>query len=189
MSEPEATLHIRLNERSLQTLKDRARSRQLPLSAYTAMILRYLALLDEPIDRILLATRPDPQELYVSASLPSLLRSRWSSRSERCPCSLATFAGICIGRFLERSVRDPGDLDMLCHLGELLDRKPLLSDTDLEAVIRRAIHTPVARMPAPYQVRWYHARLQPWLAVVEWQGQPLPFTTEQVTAILGRIRR
>jgi hypothetical protein len=189
MSEIETTLHIRLTERSLRALKDRARLRRTSLTSYTATILRYLTLLDEPAHTFDANTLIAPQDLYVSTALPPLLRQRVVSRSENCPCSLANFAGLWIGNYLERFEQDPVDLNMMGHLGELLDRKPLLSEMDLEAVIRLAADSPIARMPASYQVGWYHARLRPLLPRIEWQGQPLSFTAEQIAAILTRLNR
>jgi hypothetical protein len=185
----ETSLHIRLNERSLGTLKERARSRRMPLPSYAVMILRYLTLVEKP-DAMIDATRlEETQELYISASLPSLLHARLISCSQRFPCSLATFAGFWVRDFLARFDRDPGDLNMMCHLGELLDRKERLSEGDLEAVIRLAAGTAVARMPVPYQVQWYHTRLRPWITEVESQGQPIPFSKEQISIILARINR
>jgi hypothetical protein len=186
MSDFTTRLHIRLDERSLKDLKHRANERHMPLPAYTARILRYLALLDVPPPSNPPSLHDTP-ELYVTTSLPAHLRSRLITLSERCQCSLASFAGIWISGFLERFTQDPADLDMLCHLGELLERRSLLSETDLEAIVRLATATSVSRMPAPYQVRWYHARLRPLLPMIEWRGQARPFTPEQVAAILTRI--
>jgi hypothetical protein len=185
----QTSLHIGLNESSLRTLKDRASSRRISLPSYAAMILRYLTLVEKPHAMIDATRLAETQELYISASLPSLLHARLISCRQRSPCSLATFAGLWVRDFLERFDRDPGDLNMMCHLGELLDRKALLSESDLEAVIRLAAGPAISRMPVPYQVRWYHARLRPWISEVEWQGQPIPFSTEQVTIILARINR
>jgi hypothetical protein len=185
----DTNLRIRLNETSLRTLKERARSRRMPLPSYAAMILRYSTLVGKPHAMIDATKLAEPQELYISASLPSLLHARLISCSQRSPCSLATFAGVWVTDFLERFDRDPGDLNMMCHLGELLDRKTRLSDGDLEAVIRLAADTAIARMPVPYQVQWYHARLRPWIKEVESQGKAIPFSTEQITNILARINR
>jgi hypothetical protein len=189
MPELDATLHIRLDARSLQTLKQRARARSLPLASYAAMILRYLTLLKDPTESINPSTPPDSEDLYVSAALPGSLRARLIVHSGRSRSSLASFAGSWIVQFLDQYARDPMDLAMMCHLGELLDRKGLLSDQDLEAVVRLAADTSVSRMPAAYQVKWYHARMKPLIQQVSWQGQESAFTPEQVAALLARISR
>lgn len=188
MSHAQTTLHIRLDERSLQALKHRARLRRTSLTSYTGTILRYLTLLDEPTQAVDATPLSNTQELYVATPLPPLLRQRLVSRSVDCPCSLATFAGLWIARYLERFEQDPGDLNMMCHLGELLERKPLLSEIDLEAVIKLAADSAIARMPTPYQVGWYHARLRPLLSMVEWQGRTISFAPEHVATILTRLK-
>lgn len=187
MSPAQTTLHIRLDEKSLRALKHRARLRRTSLTSYTATILRYLTLLDEPAHTVDATPLNNSQELYVATPLPPLLRQHLVARSVNCPCSLATFAGLWIGRYLERFEQDPGDFSMMCHLGELLERKPLLSENDLEAVIKLAADSPIARMPTAYQVGWYHARLRPLLSMIEWQGRTISFAPDQIATILTRL--
>jgi hypothetical protein len=189
MSDAQTTLHIRLDEQSLQALKHRARLRRTSLTSYAASILRYLTLLDEPNHTVHATQFNNTPELYVATPLPPLLRQRLVSQSVNCPCSLATFAGLWIGHYLERFEQDPGDLNMMCHLGELLERKPVLSEIDLEAIIQLAADSAIARMPTAYQVGWYHARLRPLLSMVEWQGRTISFAPEHVATILTRLKR
>jgi hypothetical protein len=190
MSDTESILHIRLDEGSLRVLKDRARLRQLDLSAYVAMILRYRLLLEhEPTPALPQPPASPGQDIYFTTPLPLPLRSQLARRSDQSPHSLAAFVGIIITGFLDRFDRDPGDLEMISGLAERLDHQRPLTDTDLETVIRLAAHAPVGRMPIAYQIRWYHARLQPLVPTVHWQGQTLELRTDHVHAILTRIQR
>jgi hypothetical protein len=188
MAHPASNLHVRLSERSVSELKTRASLRGSAPGDYVAMILRY---------RAVVGAEPRPgnpfddqasDKLYFVTPLPATLRARLTFWSERCQRNLSSFAGSLIEDFIERHERDPGDFEMLCQLGELLERNQAITDDDLETMIRRAADGAVSRMPLAYQVRWYHSRLQPPLGAPERGAATRELTTEQVDGILARIR-
>jgi hypothetical protein len=188
MAPPASNLHVRLSERSITALKARASQRGSAAWHYVTMILRYRAVVGTE------ARSVDPfgvqmsEKLYFVTPLPATLRARLTIWSKHCQSNLSAFAGSLIEDFIERHERDPGDFEMLCQLGELLERNQAITDDDLEAMIRRAANGAVSRMPLAYQVRWYHSRLQPPLGAPEYGAATRELTTEQVASILARVR-
>jgi hypothetical protein len=188
MSDSASMVHLQLREHALHALKARAAGLGLSPDSYTEMILRYVSLEAHPGVDAHLPEGPVVDALYFSAPVAPPLREALCRLSDRRHSNLAVFAGAVLEQFFEKHERDPTDLEMLCELSLRLEQKPVLSETDLEAVIRSALTGAVGRMPAAYQVHWLENRLRPWHDRFERDGAPYVLTPDNLTQIVQRIR-
>jgi hypothetical protein len=101
---------------------------------------------------------------------------------------VAAYAGDLVERYLLEFERDPGDLQMLARLSELLEEGRVLAERDLLAVLRLTEGSPLSRMAARYQARWLHQRLRPFLSQIETDGAPADLTVEQIGNLLARLK-
>jgi hypothetical protein len=186
-SNSKTTLRVRVASATLESLKNRARRRADSLSDYVHKIFHYLIYERSLVNDSWSGTVQTDEQVYFEISITVPTKQRLLDWSQNHRTSIAAFSGSMIDLFISKFETDPRDFNLIHLISSTLDRKPLLSELDLENALSLYRPSLGKALPAGYLSRWLYSRLKSLVPEIEKQTERIPLSVDLLDEIVGKL--